>query len=67
MNDEVAFMVRGPSRKVCQEYVTLLCTLIGAEPAGGITDTMPPGWIGRAILRPVSDEETDEAGATRPS
>jgi hypothetical protein len=59
MGDEVVFMVRGPSRETCQQYVTLLCTLTGAEPAGRITDTMPPGWIGRAVLRPAAGEEAD--------
>lgn len=52
-------MVRGPSRETCQQYVTLLCTLTGAKPAGRITDTMPPGWIGRAVLRPVPGDEGD--------
>ncbi|MFM9616836.1 hypothetical protein ACKI14_02600 [Streptomyces turgidiscabies] len=66
MNDEVAFMVRGPSREVCQEYVTLLCTLIGAEPSGGITDTMPPGWIGRAVLRPVKPPADDQGPVPPP-
>lgn len=61
MGDEVVFMVRGPSRETCQQYVTLLCALIGAKPAGRITDTMPPGWIGRAILRPIPGEEPDGA------
>lgn len=59
MGDEVTFMVRGPSRETCQRYVTLLCTLTGATPAGRITDTMPPGWIGRAVLRPVPGDEAD--------
>jgi hypothetical protein len=61
MDDEVAFMVRGPSRETCQQYVTLLCTLTGATPTGRITDTMPPGWIGRAILRPIPDGEAGGA------
>jgi hypothetical protein len=59
MDDEVAFMVRGPDRETCQQYVTLLCTLIGAKPAGRITDMMPPGWVGRAVLRPIPDSEPD--------
>ncbi|ELP67631.1 hypothetical protein STRTUCAR8_08580 [Streptomyces turgidiscabies Car8] len=61
MDDEVAFMVRGKTRAICQQYLDLVCQHLGAKPAGGITDTMPPGWIGRAVLRPVPDEEPDRA------
>lgn len=66
MDDEVAFMVRGPNRETCQQYVTLLCTLTGATPTGRITDTMPPGWIGRAILRPIPDDGPDGQGLDVP-
>lgn len=50
MSDEVVFMVRGKTRAICQQYVDLVCQHLGAEPRGRITDMMPPGWIGRAVL-----------------
>ncbi len=60
-------MVRGQTRAICQRELDRICALPGIEAASDPTDAMPPGWIGRAVLRPVPGEETDEAATTPPS
>ena len=59
MDDEVVFMVRGKSRAVCQQYLDLVCTLIGATPTRKPTDVMPPGWVAGAVLRPAGEPASE--------
>ena len=56
--DDVVFMVRGRTRAICQQYLDRVCTLLGATATMKPSDTLPPGWVARAVLHKA---ETDAA------
>lgn len=63
MDDEVTFMVRGKTRAICQQYLDLVCQLIGARQTSRPSDSTGRGWVARATLH----DATDAAPVTPPS
>lgn len=55
MDDEVVFMVRGRTRVICQQYVDLVCLLIGARQTSRPSDGTGRGWVARAVLPAATD------------
>lgn len=53
-------MVRGRTSAICQQYVDLVCLLIGAEQTSRPSDGTGRGWVARAILRAEGAEEPAE-------
>ncbi len=56
MDDDVVFMVRGRTSAICQQYVDLVCLLIGAHQTSLPSDGTGRGWVARAILAAPADE-----------
>lgn len=64
MDDDVVFMVRGRTSAICQQYVDLVCTHLGAQQTSKPSDGTGRGWVARAVLRPHGEAPDDEpAGA----